>query len=86
MKIQIEKSEGHYRADCLDLPGTPPVGLGETPEMAVACLFYRMMFESPGGPNSYQRYRWFDSIEKGEPIIVNDKMWSYPPSYLKDLR
>lgn len=78
MKIQIEKSKDHFRADCLDLPGTPPVGLGETPEMAVSCLFYRMMFENAGGYRD--PHNWLTFIKKEEPIIVNDKIWDWPPS------
>ena len=78
MKIEIVKSEDHYRADCKDLPGSPPVGLGSTPEMAVAHLFWRMLFEETGGPNSY---RWSSYVRKEEPIIVNRKKWDWPPSY-----
>jgi len=59
----------------------PPVGLGDTPEMAVACLFYRMLFENAGGYNN--PHPWIDSIKKGEPIIVNGKMWDWPLSYKK---
>ena len=71
MKIQIEKSKDHYRADCLDCSGTPPVGLGITPEMAVACLFYRMMFENAGGASN--PHNWLTFIKKEEPIIVFHK-------------
>jgi hypothetical protein len=81
MKIQIEKSKDHYRADCLDLSGAPPVGLGNTPEMAVACLFYRMMFENAGGGNN--RHNWLYAIKKDEPIIVNNETWDWPESYRK---
>lgn len=41
MKIKIEKVKGGYRADFIELPGSPIVGDGKTPEMAVACLFCR---------------------------------------------
>lgn len=78
MKIKIEKSQDHYRADCLDLPGSPPVGLGETKEMAIACLFWRLKFESTGGCDSHS---WLDFLDRKDPIIVNDKIWDWPKSY-----
>jgi len=78
MKIQVDKQSDHYRADLLDAPGSPPVGLGATPEMAVACLFWRLMFENTGGSNPTN---WLKFIAKNEPIIVNDVMWDWPASY-----
>ena len=74
MKIDIEKSNDHYRADCKDLPGSPPVGLGDTPEEAVACLFWRILFEG----------NWHTYIPKDEPIIVNGKKWDWPESYRRN--
>lgn len=79
MKIKIEKQSDHYRADCLDLPGSPPVGVGRTPELAVSALFYLMLFDRPG-PASDTR-NWACYIKRDEPIIVNDEVWSYPKSY-----
>jgi len=41
MKIQIRKSKdgtGLYIADCSDLPGSPPVGVGKTKDGAVKSL------------------------------------------------
>lgn len=78
MKIDIEKSADHFRADCKDLPGSPPVGLGDTPEMAVACLFWRLLFEKTGGPHSRC---WVELIKRDEPIVVNGKTWKWPNSY-----
>lgn len=72
MNIRIEKSGDHYRADCLDLPGMPPVGIGDTPEMAVACLFWSLMFADTA---------WLSFIRKDEPLIVNDKEWEWPKSH-----
>jgi len=77
MRIDVEKNDDHYRADCKDLPGSPPVGLGSTPEMAVACLFWRMLFEKTGGPNNRT---WIEFIKK-DPIIVNGETWDWPKSY-----
>lgn len=52
MKIEIVQSCDGFRADCLDLPGTPPVGIGSTPIEAVESLFRRMSTnELPGGRN-----------------------------------
>jgi hypothetical protein len=81
MKINIEKSEDHYRADCKDLPGSPPVGLGETPEMAIACLFWRLIFEDTAGTNPKS---WLSFIKRAEPIVVNDVVWNWPNSYRKN--
>ena len=41
MKITIEKSGKGYRADFIELSGSPYIGDGLTKEMAVACLFIR---------------------------------------------
>lgn len=78
MKIEIEFSVDHYRADCKDLPGSPPVGLGETPEMAVACLMWRVLFETTGGQNPKP---WCAYLKKDDPIVVNGKKWAWPESY-----
>lgn len=43
MQIVIEKSGSTYAADLQDLPGSPPVGTGPTPEEAVADLFRRLL-------------------------------------------
>lgn len=83
MKINIEHSVDHYRADCKELPGSPPVGVGETPEMAVACLFWRLLFENTGGPNNR---KWVDLLEQHEQIVVNGKVWDWPESYKRDMR
>lgn len=39
MRIKLEKDNSTYRADCLDIPGSPPIGLGITKEEAIADLF-----------------------------------------------
>lgn len=80
MRIDIEKSEDHYRADCKDLPGSPPVGLGSTPEMAVACLFWRMLFSDTGGQNSRP---WASLLRREYPVVVNGETWGWPESYRK---
>lgn len=77
MNIVIEKSDDHYRADCKDLPGTPPVGLGSTPEMAVAHLCWCMLYAHVGASSK----RWIDFVDKDEPIIVNGVRWHWPDSY-----
>lgn len=83
MKIEIKKSKDHYRADCKDLPGSPPVGLGSTPEIAVTCLFWRMVFEDTGGSHPQT---WITFIKREEPIIVNGETWDWPTSYFEDHR
>lgn len=59
MTIKLEKSGNTFRADCLDLPGSPPIGDGQTKEEAVACLLLRMHLG---------RERWFNYIDMSEPI------------------
>lgn len=75
MKIEITWSKDHYRADLIDLPGTPPVGLGRTPELAVACLWWTCMREST---------KWLEYINLSKPIIVNGETWDWPKSYYKN--
>lgn len=86
MNIKLEFSVDHWRADCLDLPGSPPVGLGETKEMAVACLFHRMMFESTRGTLSEptNNDNWISKLKR-EPIIVDGVIWDWPKSYKNNL-
>lgn len=79
MKIEIMWCTDHYRASCKDLPGSPPVGLGATTEMAVACLFWRLMFEN-------ERNDWLSFIVKDDPIVVNGKVWDWPTSYKENGR
>lgn len=66
MKIKIEKSGKFYIADFTELPGSPMTGEGKTPEMALACLFYRYGEQIP------ERL-------KGKPIEINGVLWEgYP--------
>ena len=59
MKIIIELSADYipnqYRADLLDLPGSPPTGIGSSPEEAVASLFRIIIHPT-------ERYQWLDCI------------------------
>lgn len=41
MKIKVDKVEGGFRADFVELPGMPYVGDGKTEGDAVATLFIR---------------------------------------------
>ena len=69
MKIDITRvKRGHYRADCLDLPGSPPCGDGKTELMALAALMYQLIFDRA----------WQDYIKYGEPITINGKAWKNP--------
>ena len=74
MNIKIEQQSDHYRADCLDFPGSPPVGIGRTPELAVAALFWQAMFSSEN---------WLRYIKRDEPIIINEELWKYTDSYYR---
>jgi hypothetical protein len=42
MEIEITKSGKNYRVDLVDLPGSPPVGIDETVELAIVDLFYQL--------------------------------------------
>lgn len=53
MIIKIEKQKAgddsiQYKADLEDLPGSPPVGIGKTPEEAVAVLFFTLISQGIG--------------------------------------
>ena len=77
MKIKLEKlgEEGCWRADCLDLPGTPPCGDGDTKEMAIACLFFRILREST---SMLRPTEWTGYIKLDEPLMINDEEYKYP--------
>lgn len=75
MRIDVRKTDEHYRADCADLPGCPPVGLGTSPEMAITCLLWRMIFE----PSNSQGGSWLRFLDRKEPIILNGERWAWPP-------
>jgi hypothetical protein len=78
MNIEITKSADHYRADCKDLPGSPPVGTGDTPELAMACLMWHVLFGTTG---TEFKENWQRFLKKEDPITVNGVMWKYPDSY-----
>lgn len=46
--------------------------------MAVACLFWRILFEDTGGQNPSS---WVRCLSKKEPIVVNGERWDWPESY-----
>ncbi len=79
MKYKIEKFKDHYRADCIDLPGSPPVGLGSTETEAAIHLFTRLIIESKSRATLTDWLQYIDNKE----IIINDKQWFIPESYLK---
>ena len=76
MNIEITKlnhgSRAYYRADCTDLPGSPPVGHGITEAEAVAHLMYRVLF-SRAGPFT----KWTDHLEE-KPLSINSVKWTWP--------
>jgi len=41
MKIKVDKVKGGFRADFVELPGTPLIGDGPTEAEAIATLFIR---------------------------------------------
>lgn len=69
MKIKIEKSKiGFrkiiYRADFIELPGSPIVGTGKTEADAVATLFIR-------NRENFDRLNW-DYLEINNKMIMTD--------------
>lgn len=82
MKISVIKVKDYYMADCLDLPGTPPCGIGNTEVEAVTHLFYRLIFESTNG-GLIERHRglsWISYFKNDNCILINDTKWKYPKS------
>lgn len=72
MRIELEKSEGKWRADCKDLPGTPPVGIGRTQEEAVAMLFAKLLIE-PAKSNGGWIGMLQRSLARDLRVIVEEK-------------
>lgn len=58
MQIKITKINKYYGADLQDLPGSPPIGVGETPEQAVANLFYSILCPNRGSTNWVHYIDW----------------------------
>lgn len=68
MKIKLEKLSKGWRADCLDLPGSPPCGDGKTKDMAIAALFYSLIKEGT----------WTKYLKLNEPLWINERIYSSP--------
>ena len=43
MKVQVGKRGSTYIADCIDLPGSPPIGIAITQEGAITDLLYKLL-------------------------------------------
>ncbi len=72
MLINITKNDDGFEADCLDLPGSPPVGRAKTKEGAVASLFIRIISEKTMGRDSKG---WVEYIDPKKKVrIVNCKV------------
>lgn len=53
MKIEIERVSIGYKADCLDLPGSPPIGMGSSEKDAIIDLLQilvRQVYKEVNGP------------------------------------
>lgn len=68
MKIKLEETSKGWRADCLDLPGSPPCGDGLTKEMAIAALFFQIAHEP----------QWMRFLKLNEPLMINDEVYESP--------
>jgi hypothetical protein len=64
MKIKTEKiRKGYWRADFIELGGSPDVGQGRTEAEAVACLFIR------------QKDKISLLLAKDNLLYINNKLW-----------
>lgn len=73
MNIELMRQrDGRFRADCKDLPGSPPVGFGGTKEVAVANLFYVLLLECRLRPH----LPWISILQQqtlqGKPVTVQE--------------
>lgn len=75
MRIELTKREErpHYVADLVDLPGSPPLGEGDTPELAVANLWLRLVQDAD---------KWRKYMELGERIEIVEKEKGFVKRYL----
>lgn len=63
MKIKLEKRlDNLYYADLLDLPGSPPIGVGPSRHEAIAHLFYQLVTSS-----------WYKSVNIDSLEIIEDE-------------
>jgi len=64
MTFNLEQQiNGSWRADLEDLPGTPPVGIGQTRELAIISLFSCLILED-------KNYRWLEHIKHEQVKIT----------------
>lgn len=75
MKIKLERiGKGEYKADCLDLCGSPRCGFGTSREMALIHLFMTIIQDKQ------------EKYIKMDEMIINNRKWKIPPSFLKNGR
>lgn len=53
MKITVIQSGSVYRADCVELPGSPPIGIGDTDKDAVISLLHTLLVQN-SSKNEFQ--------------------------------
>jgi len=71
MIIRIEKSGNSYRADIKELPGSPPIGIAETPEKAVADMFFTLLHPATEGRwNQYMDFKTLEIEMIDDPDVV----------------
>lgn len=74
MEIDINLSrsldDGMWFADLQGLPGSPPIGNGKTKEMAVACLFFRIISEWE---------TWGKYLTPLRGLSINNEAWVHNP-------
>lgn len=64
MKIKLTQySTNSWFADCLDVAGSPPVGVGDTKEEAIACL-WRDLYQC----------KMIDQVNYLEPIEIEEDL------------
>jgi hypothetical protein len=70
MNIEITKKERKlYYADCVNLPGSPPIGLGKSLEKALIALLVRLLYS-----DTFKKY--FNDYELKITLDGKDFKWN----------
>jgi len=78
IKIKLEKiKEDWYRADFIELTGSPSCGDGKTPEMAIASLFVRHL-NTPTTLMGLLHSSADGGFSEGGYLEINGKHYEYP--------
>jgi hypothetical protein len=66
MNVKVDRlTSTLYQADCIDCPGSPPVGYGATEAEAVLALVHGLI----GRPERWEQYFAVTPTLNGKPVI-----------------